>query len=90
MRTENGESGQHVGEDVERHAQPLGDRRAVARVGHEQLQHARGLAERGGALDRLRRVDRVDEPDAAVVDQRVRGAQQRVVDDPGDPQRMFG
>ena len=58
---------QHVGEHVERDAEPLGDRLAVARVGHEQLQHARGLAQRGGALHRLRRVDRVDEPDAAVV-----------------------
>ena len=68
----------------------LGDRLAVARVGHEELQHAGGLAERGGALDRLGRVDRVHEPDAAVVDERVRGAQQRVVDDPGQAQRMFG
>ena len=45
---------EHVGEDVERHAQPLGDRVAVALVGDEQLQHAGGLAERGGALERLR------------------------------------
>ena len=75
---------------MERDVQTLGDRGAVARVGHEQLQHARGLAERGGALQRLRRVDRVDEPDAAVVDERVRGAQQRIVDDPGEAERVFG
>ena len=49
-----------------------------------------GLAERRGALHRLRRVDRVHEPDAALVHERVRGAQQRIVDHPREAERMFG
>ena len=48
------------------HAVALGERRAVAVVAVEQLQHAGDLAEPGGALERLVERDRVDQPDAAV------------------------
>ena len=80
----------HVGQREERHAEPRRDRLAVALVGDEQLQHGRRLAERRDALHRLRLVDRVDEPHAAVVDERVGGALERALHDPGHAQRMFG
>ncbi len=75
---------------MERHAEPLGDRLAVAVVGDEELQHGRRLAERGDALHRLGHVQRVHEPHTTLVRERVRRAAAAVVDDPGDPQRMFG
>ena len=46
----------------------LGERRAVAVVAVEQLQHAGDLAEPRGALERLVEGDRVDQPHAAVDD----------------------
>ena len=68
----------------ERDAEPRRPRRAVARVAVEQLQDACGLAERADALLELRRVDRVDQPDAAADAQRVRGAREGLVDRPAE------
>jgi len=59
-------------------------------VGDEQLQHAGELAELGHARQGLLVLERVHEPHATVVDEGVRRALERVVADPGQPQRMFG
>ena len=61
------------GRHVQRHAQPRGDRRAVAVVAVEELEHAARLAERRDARVETGEVGRVDEPDAAVGGERVRG-----------------
>jgi hypothetical protein len=56
----------------------------------EQLQHPRRLAERHGVLD-LRPVERIGQPDPPVVDKRVEGPLHRLLDDPGQAQRvLFG
>ena len=68
----------------ERHAEPRRPGRAVARVAVEQLQDACRLAERADALLELRRVDGVDQPDAAVHAERVRGALEGLVDRPAE------
>ena len=60
------------------------ERRAVAVVAVEELDDACGLAEAEGALERVRPVERVDEPDLPVGGERVRGARHRLVDDPAE------
>ena len=62
-----------------RHAEPRGDRCAVAVVAVEQLQHAARLPERASPLLRLGPRHRVDHPDAAGGDERVRGASHPLV-----------
>src|SRR6478736_1385677 len=68
----------------ERDAEPCRPGSPVARVPVEQLQDARGLAERPDAILELRRVDRVDQPDAAAHAQRVRGPLEGLVDSPAE------
>ncbi len=68
----------------ERDAEPRRPGRAVARVTVEQLQDACRLAERPDAVLELRRVDGVDQPDAAVHAQGVRGALEGLVDRPAE------
>jgi hypothetical protein len=55
----------------ERHAETSGDRLAVAVVTVEQLQHAGGPAKRGGRVQRLRIVKRVDQPHLPLVGKRM-------------------
>ena len=50
----------------------------------EELQHACGRAERAHALLELRRVDRVDQPDAPFDGERVRGALHELVLSPAE------
>ena len=88
--TENGASGTWSGSERNGAPRRCGDRFAVALVGDEQLQHAGELAELGRARERLLVLERVHEPHAAVVDEGVRRPLERVVADPGQPQRMFG
>jgi hypothetical protein len=71
-----------------RHAEAGGDRRAAALVAIEQLQHAGGRAQGGDALERLGVVDRVDQPDALLGRERVRGAHELRVD-PGERERQL-
>ena len=68
-----------------RHPEPRGDRGAVAVVAVEQLEHARGRAERGRVIERLGHVDGVDQPDAVARAERVGGPRQRLVGEPGEP-----
>jgi hypothetical protein len=53
------------------HAEALGHGGAPAAVAVEQLEHARRLAQAPRTFDRLRHIDRVDEPHTAVGDQGV-------------------
>jgi hypothetical protein len=69
-------------DDVVRHAEPLGERPARTIVAVEQLDHPGGLAGRLDALVDAVAVQRIDQPDAAVGDQRVRAAADELVDDP--------
>ena len=64
-------------DDVERHAEPRGQRGAVAVVPVDQLDHAGRLAERADALLDAVAVDRIGQPDAAVDGERVRRAAHR-------------
>ena len=73
-----------VGRDEVRDAEPRRERRAVAIVAVEELDHARGLAEAERSLDRVGPVERVDEPDLPVGGERMRGARHRLVDDPAE------
>ena len=68
----------------ERDAEPRRPGRPVALVTVEQLQDACRLAERPDAVLELRRVDGVDQPDAAVHAQGVRGALEGLVDRPAE------
>ncbi len=65
-------------------AQALGESRAVAVVAIEELDDAGRLAERQRADDRVRPVDRIDEPHLPVRGERVRGTRHRLVDDPAE------
>ena len=69
---------------AQRDAETGRPRRAVTVVAVEQLQHAGGLAERAHALLELRSVDRVDQPDASLDAQRVRGAGEPLVLHPAE------
>ena len=72
-----------------RHAEPGGERGAVAVVAIEQLDHACGRPERGRTLDRLGHVDRVDQPDAVAGVERVRRARQPLARDPREAERKL-
>jgi hypothetical protein len=67
-----------------RHAEPLRPRRAATLVAVEQLQHTCRLAQRAHALVELGRVDRIDQPDAALDKQRVRAATHELVQGPAE------
>ena len=67
-----------------RHAEPLRPRRAAALVAIEQLQHPCRLAQRAHAFVELPCVDRIDQPDAAVDEERVRGAAHELVQGPAE------
>jgi hypothetical protein len=71
-----------------RDAEPRRDPGAVAVVAVEQLQDAGRLAQRGGILD-LRTVERVDQPDPPVIEERVKHPLHRLRDDPGQPQLVL-
>jgi hypothetical protein len=70
--------------DVMRNAEALGERRAVAIVPIEQLQDARRSAGCANTLVQPVPVERVDQPDAAVRDERVRAALHELVGDPAE------
>ena len=74
--------GERIRDDEVRHAERRGDRRAVAVVAVEELEHGDRLAEGPGPLERRLVSDGVDEPDPAVARQDVRGTGRRLVDDP--------
>jgi hypothetical protein len=59
-----------------RHAQPRSERRRVAAVPVEELQHGARRTERRHARIDAGEVDRIDEPDAAVGGERGRGDSQ--------------
>ena len=67
-----------------RDAEACGERGAVAIVPVEELDDARRLAELERAVDRLRPVERVHEPDLPVRGERMRRARHRLVDDPAE------
>ena len=71
---------------MKRDAEAARERAAVAPVAVEQLDDARGLAERADPLLHPVPVDRVDQPDLAVEHERVRAALQdrRLGRDPAD------
>jgi hypothetical protein len=71
---------------VKRNAEPFGEAATVAVVTVEQLEDAGRLARRANSLLDALAVDRVDEPDSSLRDERVRAAAQPlVVDDPSEP-----
>ena len=90
FRTENGESRITSGSFRNGTPRRLASASPSRLWADEELQHADDLAERLRALQRLLVGERVDEPHAALVDERVRGALQRVAALPGQAQRMFG
>jgi hypothetical protein len=67
-----------------RDAEPLGELGAAAVVAVQELEHARRRAEPRDTLERLVDRDRVDQPHAAVDHESVRGAGERLLDDPGE------
>ena len=69
-------AGERAGHDVERHAEPRREGRAVALVPVEQLDHARRLAERPDPLVDAVTLDRVDDPHSAVRCEGMRGPPQ--------------
>ena len=82
-----GRLGQRIGDPHVPHTQAAGDRHAVAVVPIQQLQHRSHLPEALRPLEGLGNVDRVHQPDAPVVGQRVRRALERLVHDPGEAER---
>ena len=90
--TSNGEPGSALERDaVMRDAVALREQGAVAVVPVDELHDAGRLAERLHVGVDLGPVDRVDEPDAAVHAQSVRGAlqQRRLVGDPAEAERRL-
>lgn len=73
-----------VGHPQVRHLEAGRERRAVAVVAVEQLQHGSRLAKCRHPLDRLGLVDRIDHPDSPVRHERVRGALHAVVQHPAE------
>jgi hypothetical protein len=69
-------------DDVVRHAESSSERSAVAVVAIEELDDAGRLARSADALQDSLTVERVDQPDAFVDDQRMRAALDELVDDP--------
>ena len=72
--------------DVVRHLEPRGHCRGGTVVAVEQLEHARRLAEREHVLLDALRLDRIDEPDAAVDDERVARLRLGGILDPAEPE----
>ena len=64
--------------------EPPGEGRAVAVVPVEQLKHARRSSRRADSLLDTFPVDRVYDPDAAVLDERVRATLHELRDDPAE------
>ena len=75
-------AGERVRRDDVGNAELLRDGRAVAVVPVEQLEHGGDRTELLRALERRLVANRVDEPDASVVGERVRRSRHRLVDDP--------
>src|SRR5450755_259633 len=71
-----------------RHAETGGDRLAPASMAVEQLQHRGGPPELERLVERLRHSGRVDQPHPPVVDEGVRAARHRLVENPRDPERL--
>ena len=78
-------SGKRVGRDDVRDAELPGDRRAVAVVAVEELEHRRWLSELPCTRERRLEANGIDEPHSAVGGERVRRARHRLVDDPREP-----
>ena len=78
-------SRQSARDDLVRHAEPLCDGGAVPVVPVEQLHDGRRLAELADAIVEAGIVDDVEEPDAPVGGEGVRGAPARLVLDPAEP-----
>ena len=90
--TSNGEPGRAVERDaVMRDAVALREQRAVAVVPVDELHDAGRLPERPHVGVDLRPVNRVDEPDAAVRAQSMRGPleQRRLLGDPAEAERRL-
>jgi hypothetical protein len=73
-----------VWNDVVRHAESRSKLTAVPVVPVEELDHSGGVARRASALLDAVAVDRIDKPDAAVHDERVRAALEELIDDPAE------
>jgi hypothetical protein len=73
--------------DVMRHAEPSGERRAVAVVPIEELDHPGRLARGTHSLLDSLPVDRIQEPEAAVHDENMRAPEQELLDDPPEAVR---
>jgi len=76
-------------DEVVADAKPSGECGAGTVVPVEQLDHARGGTGRPDALLDALSVDRVDHPDAAVHDERVRAALHELVDNPAEAAGEF-
>lgn len=68
------------------HAEALGEGAAIAVVPVEKLDDSGRLARRANALLDTVAVHGIDQPDTAVHDERMRAAQEELVDDPAEPE----
>jgi hypothetical protein len=74
---------------VMRDAEPLSERRTVAAVAIDQLDDAGRSPGRVDTILELLRVERIDQPDAAVGNERVRAALEELVGDPAESSSEF-